>query len=345
MVVRSVNSSVVVVLGASAGIGRAVVREFASRGAALGIVARGRAGLEGARRDALQLGASKVVAVEADIADHEQVAAAASQFENELGPFDVWVNNAMVSVFARVWDIPPEEFRRVTETNYLGYVYGTLEALRRMRPRQHGTIVQVGSALAYRGIPLQSAYCASKHAIQGFMDSLRSELLAEGSDVRVTMVQMPAVNTPQFGWVRTRLPRHPQPVPPIFQPEVAARAVVWAADHGPRELNVGWPTVKARIGNRFAPGLLDHYLARYGIDGQQTSEPIDREAWTDNLDAPADDTDDRGAHGVFDDRARSRSTQLWLATHKSQLVYGVLAAGLTAAAAGLALRNGNANGT
>jgi len=249
----------------------------------------------------------------------------------------------MISVFARVWDVRPEEFRRVTEVNYLGYVYGTLAALQRMRPRNAGVIVQVGSALAYRGIPLQSAYCASKHAIQGFMDSLRTELLAERSDVRVCMVQMPALNTPQFGWVRTRLPRHPQPVPPIYQPEVAARAIVWAADNCRRELNVGWPTVLTRLGNRFVPGLLDRYLARTGIDGQQTGERVDLAAWRDNVDEPADADVDVGGHGGFDDRARDASSQLWLATHRRAVVAG--AAGLAglagAATVGIAARAGS----
>src|SRR4029450_11517075 len=239
-------SQTVVVAGASAGVGRATVREFAKRGAAVGLIARGAAGLEAARAEAEELGAAKVAAASADVADAGQLASATARLEAELGPFDVWVNDAMVSVFAPIWEIAPAEFQRVMEVDYLGYVYGTLEALARMRPRNSGTIVQVGSALAYRGIPGQAPYCASKHAVQGFMDSLRAELFAEASGVRVTMVQLPALNTPQFGWVRTRLSRHPQPVPPIFQPEVAAPGVVWAAAHAPRELKVGGSTVGSR---------------------------------------------------------------------------------------------------
>lgn len=309
------------------------MREFARRGAALGLIARGAAGLEAARADAERLGAVKAVAVQADVADAGQVAEAARRLEAELGPYDVWVNNAMVSVLANSWDVRPEEFRRVMEVNFLGYVYGTQEALARMRPRGRGTIVQVGSSLAYRGVPGQAAYCASKHAIQGFMDSLRAELLAEDSGVRVTMVQMPALNTPQFSWVRTRLPRHPQPVPPIYQPEVAARAVVWAAEHGPRELNVGGVTVATRMANRVAPGLLDRYLGRTGLKSQQTGEQVDLSRWRDNVDAPADGGEDRGAHGVFDDRAHPRSWQLTARTHRAGLaVAGAAATALTAAA-------------
>lgn len=330
--IKNSEAPVVVVTGASAGVGRAIAREFAEQGASLGLIARGRAGLAAACADAANFGARQVVAAEADMADSAQVAAAARRIEAELGPFDVWVNNAMVSVFARVWEIRPEEFRRVMEVNYLGYVHGTLEALARMRPRNQGTIVQVGSALAYRGIPLQSPYCASKHAIQGFMDSLRSELLAEHSGVKVSMVQLPALNTPQFTWVRTRLPRHPQPVPPIFDPRVAAQAVLWAAEHGPRELNVGWPTIRARLGNRLVPGLLDRYLARNGISSQQTNDPVDLEAWRDNVDEPVDDAEDHGMTGPFREAlAMSRAT--WLATHKGQLA---VSAAVVGAAAGVA---------
>jgi hypothetical protein len=232
----------------------------------------------------------------------------------------------MVSVFSPVKEMKPEEFRRVTEVTYLGYVYGTLAALKRMLPRDEGVIVQVGSALAYRGIPLQSAYCAAKHAIQGFCDSLRSELLHDGSKVRVTMVQMPAINTPQFRWEKSRLAHEAQPVPPIFQPEVAADAILHAIDHDRREIYVGWPTVKAVVGNKIAPGYADHYLARHGYDDQQTDEPRDPSRPY-NLWEPV--PGDHGAHGVFDDRSRSFSAQLWLDEHRTMLAVagGTLAAG------------------
>jgi NAD(P)-dependent dehydrogenase (short-subunit alcohol dehydrogenase family) len=323
----------VVVTGASAGVGRAVARRYAERGARLALLARGEAGLAAAEQDCRELGASEVRAYRVDVADAGAVQQAADDVVHRFGGIDVWVNNAMVSVFAPAWEIPAPEFRRVTEVNYLGTVHGTLAALRHMRARGRGAIVQVGSALAYRGIPLQSAYCASKHAIQGFNDSLRAELLHDCPGVKLSMVQLPAINTPQFSWVRTRLPRHPQPVPPIFAPEVAAKAIVWAADHGPRELNVGGPTWRARLGDILAPGLLDRKLARDGYDSQQTETPIDRVAWRDNLDRPGDDEHDRGAEGVFTDRARTRSAALWVGTHKpaaSGLALAGLALALTA---------------
>src|ERR671937_2631927 len=243
---------VVVITGASAGVGRATAREFARRGARVGLIARGRDGLEGARREVERLGGRALV-LPLDVADHEAVERAAEAVETELGPIDVWVNNAMLSVFSPVKEMRPEEYRRVTDVTYLGYVYGTLAALRRMLPRDRGVIIQVGSALAYRGIPLQSAYCGAKHAIQGFMDSLRCELLHDGSNVKITMVQLPALNTPQFAWVKSRLPRRPQPVPPIYQPEVAASAIVRAAEHADREVWVGGSTAVAIAGNRIAP--------------------------------------------------------------------------------------------
>jgi len=264
-----------------------------------------------------------------DVSDPDQVERAAATVEEQLGPIDVWVNNAMVSVFSPVKEMTPADYRRVTEVTYLGFVHGVLAALKRMLPRDQGIIVQVGSALAYRGIPLQSAYCAAKHAIQGFNDSLRSELLHDKSNVKVTMVQMPALNTPQFDWVRSRLPRKPQPVPPIFQPEVAADAIVHAAHHYRREWYVGWPTVKAIVGNKLMPGIGDHYLASMGYDAQQYDGvvPSDR---PDNLDAPMDLVRDFGSHGDFDARARCFSWQLWASQNR-----GWLAAAAGAGLAGL----------
>jgi NAD(P)-dependent dehydrogenase (short-subunit alcohol dehydrogenase family) len=320
---------VVVVTGASAGVGRAVVREFARHGADVGLLARGEDGLAGAKRD-VEAAGGRAVVVPTDVSDHGAVERAAEEVERTLGPIDVWVNDAMLSVFSPVKEMEAEEYRRVTEVTYLGVVYGTQSALRRMLPRDRGTIVQVGSALAYRGIPLQSAYCGAKHAIQGFMDSLRTELLHDGSHVHVTMVQLPALNTPQFSWVRSRLPRKPQPVPPIFQPEVAARAIHWAAHHRRRELYVGWPTVKAIVGNKIVPGFADWYLARNGYEAQQTDEPVspDRQ---DNLWRPV--PGDHGAHGTFDARAASRSSQVWLTVHRRALLAGTALAAAVGAVA------------
>jgi NAD(P)-dependent dehydrogenase (short-subunit alcohol dehydrogenase family) len=317
------KAEVVVVTGASAGLGRSIARAFAREGAHVGLIARGREGLEAARREAESFGGRALV-LPLDVADAVAVEAAAERVERELGPIDVWVNNAMVSVFSPVREMRPEEYRRVTEVTYLGYVYGTLAALKRMLPRDRGVIVQVGSALAYRGIPLQSAYCAAKHAIQGFHDSLRSELLHDRSNVQVTMVQMPALNTPQFSWVKSRLPREPQPVPPIYQPEVGAEAVLFAAREPRREMYVGYPTVEAIVGDKIAPGLADRYLARHGYDAQQTEEPVE-EGRRDNLWEPL--PGDHGAHGSFDDLASESSPQLWANMHRG---------GLALAGAGLA---------
>jgi NAD(P)-dependent dehydrogenase (short-subunit alcohol dehydrogenase family) len=314
---RPARSEVVVITGASAGVGRATAIAFAKRGAQIGLLARGRAGLEGARQD-VEAAGGRALVLPTDVADPGQVEAAAQQIEHIFGPIDIWINNAMASVFSPVKEMTPEEFKRVTEVTYLGYVYGTLAALRRMLPRDHGVIIQVGSALAYRGIPLQAAYCAAKHAIQGFHDSLRSELLHDGSKVHVTMVQLPALNTPQFGWVKSRLPHKAQPVPPIFQPELAAAAIVYAADHNRRELYVGWPTVKAIVSDKLASGVLDRYLAKTGYQSQQTGEPADANQ-PNNLWAPVDDTKDHRAHGVFDRRARAWSSQLWANTHRGWL--------------------------
>jgi len=303
---------IVVVTGASAGLGRAIVRAFAQEGAPVGLIARGRDGLEGACREVEELG-GKAVVYPADVADATQVEDAAAAIEEQIGPIDVWVNNAMTSVFSPIKEMTAAEFKRVTEVTYLGYVYGTLAALKRMLPRDHGTIGQVGSALAYRGIPLQAAYCAAKHAVQGFMDSLRCELLHDHSLVQVISVQMPALNTPQFRWVKSRLPRKAQPVPPIYQPEVGAAAVVWAAHHPRLELYVGWPTVKAIVGNKIVPALGDRYLARTGYQAQQMNEPADTTRPY-NLWEPV--PGDHGAHGVFNARAHEWSAQVWATTHR-----------------------------
>jgi NAD(P)-dependent dehydrogenase (short-subunit alcohol dehydrogenase family) len=328
---------VVVVTGGSAGVGRAVARAFARDGADVGLVARGAERLDAARADVQSLG-GRAVAVQADVAHPDQIEAAAARIEEELGPIDVWVNNAMATVFAPVMATTPEEVRRATEVTYFGSVWGTMAALRRMVPRDQGVIVQVGSALAYRGIPLQAAYCGSKHALQGFLESLRTELLHDGSRVRLTMVQLPALNTPQFTWGRTKMARQPQPVPPIFQPEVAAEAVLWATRHPQRQLMVGWPTVRAIVGNAVAPGLADRFLARNGYDAQQTDEPVEPDR-PDNLFEPAPGR--QGAHGPFDARARRRSLQLWARTHGALL--GGIAAASTLALTAQSLRNQGGN--
>src|SRR5882724_7910528 len=303
---------VVVITGASAGVGRATAQRFAREGARVGLLARGLDGLEGARRDVEKLG-GKAVVVPVDVADADKVEAAADQIEAELGEIDIWVNNAMASVFSPIKEMTPEEFRRVTEVTYLGYVYGTLAALKRMLARDRGVIVQVGSALAYRGIPLQSAYCAAKHAVQGLCDSLRCELLHDKSRVHLTMVQLPALNTPQFGWVKSRLPRKAQPVPPIFQPEVAAEAIYFAAHNPRREFYIGLPTVKAIVADKIAPGLLDRYLAGTGYDSQQYDGAEDPNR-PNNLWQPV--PGNHGAHGAFDARARSWSPQLWMSERR-----------------------------
>ena len=324
----------VVITGASAGVGRAVAQAYARRGDRVALLARGEAGLAAAEQECRRLGAEDVLAIRCDVSDPDAVFAAADRAVDAFGGVDVWVNNAMVSVFAPTWEITADEFRRVTEVNYLGTVHGSLAALRHMRPRGSGTIVQVGSALAYRGIPLQSAYCATKHAIQGFVDSLRSELLHDCPGVRVTMVQLPAMNTPQFSWVKSRLPREPQPVPPIYQPEVGARAVYWAAHNERRELYVGWPTLKAIFGDKVAPGFADWYLSKAGYDAQQTDEPISP-ARRDNLWEPV--PGDHGARGQFDERASDSSTQLWATTHRGLFALAGVGALIGAAAAKLLL--------
>jgi NAD(P)-dependent dehydrogenase (short-subunit alcohol dehydrogenase family) len=319
------ETQTVVVTGASAGIGRAAARLFGARGANVGLIARGQAGLDSTARDVEEAG-GKALAISADVADYAQVTTAAQEVEKRFGPIDVWINVAFTSVFAPFADISAEEFRRVTEVSYLGFVHGTMAALTLMRPRGRGTIVQVGSALGERSIPLQSAYCGAKHAINGFTSSLRCELLHENSGVHVTVVQMPAVNTPQFSWVRSRLPKHPQPVPPIYQPEVAARGVLFAADHPRRrQYWVGGTTAATIAANRLAPALLDRYLARTGYRAQQTAQAAEP-GRPDNLLQPADGRGghDRGSHGVFDDRSHGRSLQLWMSQH-ARVSSGLLA--------------------
>jgi short-subunit dehydrogenase len=336
---RSNTPEVVVITGASAGVGRATVRAFAKRGAHIGLLARGVKGLEGAREDAERLGGKGLV-LPTDVADAKQVEAAAQKVEETFGPIDVWVNDAMTSVFSPLKEMTPEEFHRVTEVTYLGAVYGTMAALKRMLPRDRGTIVQVGSALGYRSIPLQAAYCGAKAAIRGFTDSLRSELIHDHSNVHVTVVDLPGVNTPQFSWVKSRLPNKAQPVPPIYQPEVPAAAIYWAAHHRRRELYVGLPTVKAIEGNKVVRGLLDEYLAKKAYSGQQTSEPRDPNR-PDNLWKPLDGEDghDHGAHGSFDSRSRSFSPEAWASRNREWL--GVLAASVAGLGLGLKLRKGN----
>jgi NAD(P)-dependent dehydrogenase (short-subunit alcohol dehydrogenase family) len=327
----------VVITGGSAGIARATARLYGARGASVGLIARGQAGLDGAAQDVIEAG-GHALAVPADVADHAQVEKAATEIEAQFGPIDVWINVAFTSVFAPFAQITPEEFRRVTEVSYLGYVNGTMVALSRMRPRNAGTIVQVGSALSERAIPLQSAYCGAKHGINGFTESLRCELMHERSSVNVTVVQMPAVNTPQFSWVLSRLPRHPQPVPPIYQPEVAAHGVLYAADHPRRKQYwVGGSTVATLLAQKVAPALLDRYLARSGFDAQQADQEVPVGSRPDNLFDAVDGAEGRdyGAHGIFDDRSHPRSWQLH-ASHHPALTSGVVAG--AALAGGLLMR-------
>jgi NAD(P)-dependent dehydrogenase (short-subunit alcohol dehydrogenase family) len=294
------------------------VRAFARRGACIGLLARGREGLDAACEEIESLG-GKALAVVVDVAEADQVEAAAASVEEEFGPIDVWVNNAMVSVFSPVCEMTPADIQRVTDVTYLGYVFGTLAALKRMTPRDRGVIVQVGSALAYRGIPLQSAYCGAKHAVQGFTESVRCELLHDRSNVKITMVQLPALNTPQFSWVKSRLPRKPQPVPPIYQPEVAADAIVWAAHHYRRQWYVGGSTVLAILADKIAPGLADRYLAHQGYEAQQYNGQAEPQRPNNLYEALPGD---HGAHGDFDHRSSARSVQLWLSQHRACLLLG-----------------------
>lgn len=317
------SKGVVVVTGASAGLGRSIAREFAQSGYDVALLARGEDGLKAARAEVEAIG-RRAVYFKVDVADATAVEQAAEETEKLLGPITVWVNNAMNSVFSPVKEMQPEEYKRVTEVTYLGQVYGTLSALKRMLPRDKGVIILVGSALAYRGIPLQSAYCGSKHAIQGFFDSLRAELIHDKSNVRVTMVQLPAMNTTQFKFVKTRLPNKPKPMGKIYQPEVAARAMVYAAENERREVYVGYPTVQAIVGDKLAPELGDWVLAKTGFEGQQTNIPEDPHR-PNNLWAPI--PGDHGAHGDFDAEATDTSPQLWMSMHKKEILSTALALG------------------
>ncbi len=319
---QSNSKRVIVVTGASAGVGRATARAFAREGAAVGLIARDTEGLHVAAQEVNELG-GKGIAAPADVADAAQVEAAARRIDEELGPVDVWINNAMTTIFGRVADVTPDEFKRATEVTYLGAVYGTMAALRRMLPRNSGKIIQVGSALAYRSIPLQAAYCGAKHAIAGFTDSLRTELIHDRKNIHLTMVQLPAMNTPQFTWCRSKMPRQPQPVPPIFQPEVAAERIVWASQHKRREVFVGAPTVIAIEGNKVAPALADYYLGRTGFDSQQTKDEVSKDR-PDNLFEPV--PGDFGAHGLFGQQARSQAATTWLANHKGLTAFAGAAA-------------------
>ena len=306
---------VVVITGASAGVGRAVAREFGRHRACVGLIARGPDGLAAAKHEIEEAG-GEALALPVDVADADAVQRAADQVVGHFGRLDVWVNNAMTSVFSPFAEMTAEEFQRVTQVTYLGSVHGTMAALRHMRPRDHGTIVQVGSALAFRSIPLQSAYCGAKHALVGFLDSLRCELIHERSHIHLTMVHLPAMNTPQFGWVKSRLPHKAQPVPPIYQPEVAARAIYVAAHRRRRSVQVGMSTVEAILGNKLIPGTLDRYLGRTGYAAQQTKEPRPADQPV-NLWQPV--PGDWGSRGAFADRARGHSLQSWLNLHRAPL--------------------------
>jgi short-subunit dehydrogenase len=320
---------VVVLTGASGGVGRATARKFASEGAKIALIARGRRGLEAAATEVREAGGEPLV-LPVDVAEHDRVEAAAASVEDAFGPIDIWINDAMVTVYAEFLEIEPDEFRRATEVTYLGMVWGTRAALKRMVPRNRGSIVQVCSAMSYRGIPLQSPYCGAKHACKGFTESVITELLHHKSKVQVSMIQLPGLNTTQFTWGRTKLPKQTMPVPPIYQPEIAADAVHYAAHHKRRQIYVGIPTVMNIIGERTAPWLLDRYLAKTGFDSQQTDEDLDPRGH-DNLFDPVDE--DRGAHGPFDDQAHAVSPQYELAKHRGKILAGVGAASIAAAAA------------
>jgi short-subunit dehydrogenase len=324
-------SEVVVVTGATGGVGRAIAHAFGKRGATVALLARGEGPLLDCQREVENLG-GRALPIPVDVADADQVEAAAARVESELGPIDIWVNDAMATVFAKFVDVTPAEYKRATEVTYLGTVYGTMAALKRMTARDRGTIVQVGSALSYRGIPLQAAYCGAKFGIRGFTDSIRTELRHDRSRVHITMVQLPGVNTTQFSWCRSKLPKHPQPVPPIYQPEIPAEAVYWAAHHHRRELWVGYSTIQAIVGTKLSGLAGDIYLARTGFDGQQVADmpvPPDR---PNNLHEPVPQL--AATHGIFDDQAKTRSPQLWAAKHR-YLSAGAALAAVAGAGAGV----------
>lgn len=327
-------SEVVVITGATSGVGRAIVRRFAKDKAAIALIARNREGLDAVRKEVENAG-GKALVLPIDVADPDAVESAAAATEEALGPIDIWINDAMTTVFAWFEDIEPDEFRRATDVTYLGAVWGTKAALKRMLPRNRGTIVQVGSAMAYRGIPLQAPYCGAKHAMKGFQESLRCELRHKGSRVHLTMVQLPGLNTPQFEHCRTKMPNVPMPVPPVYQPEVAADAVYFAAHHRRREVWAGVPTLYTILGNRIAPGLVERYLAKTGVSGQQTDEPLGTDVREGNLFDPP--TSDEGAHGPYDNKAHERSVQLILSKHRA-LAGAVAAVGAAAGGAVAAAR-------
>jgi short-subunit dehydrogenase len=319
---RNLEDKVVVITGASAGVGRAVSYAFAKQGANLGIISRNEDRLQSLKNE-LQTFNRKVAIAALDVSDANELDRAATMFEKELGPIDIWINNAMVSVFSPIKEMTSDEYRRVTEVTYLGVVYGTLAALKLMLPRDKGVIIQVGSALAYRGIPLQSAYCAAKHAVQGFHDSLLTELLHDKSHVKVSMIQLPALNTPQFDWARSRMSKKAQPVPPIYQPEVAAKAILWAAQHYRREYVVGFSSWKAIYGNNFFPSWADKFLARVGYKSQQTDEQKEIDQPDNLFDSVPGSF---GAHGRFDERAKKRSLFFLLTKHRMTIYFLLLLA-------------------
>lgn len=332
---HSIDGRVVLVTGASGGVGRALVRALARKKCKIGMLARGKDGLEGAKREVEELGGA-ALALPTDVAKSEEIEAAAEAVERQFGPIDVWINDAMVSMYAPFWEISAEEYKHMTEVTYLGQVYGTMAALRRMRPRNRGTIVQVGSALAKRSIPLQSAYCGAKHAIAGFTESLRCELIHEKSDIKITMVDLPGVNTTQFEWTKNRMPHKPRPTGPIFQPEVAAQGIVFAAEHPWRKkVIVGFPAWEAIVGEKFIPGTLDHYLADAAWEGSQLPEPADPNH-RDNFWEPL--PGDHGSHGPFDALAKEHSGQLWATEHRNGVWAAMAGIGVGAALAAIELR-------